>query len=294
MPCQTAAPRWRLLFVVFAVWTAGTAVAGAAPIDWHAAVTAGDAPQPAVVLSCPGCCSSHGGISSTCASNGRIYCNDGTISPSCSCSSCGVSTTPPPPPPPTCSGGQYYDGTRCVCPSGQAYIAGYCTTCTNGHVVSSSGTTCVCPSGKVEQGGVCVSSTTTPPSFAIGGGISGNWYHPSQSGHGFQIEVLKDPLGYATAFWFVFDNDGNQAWIAGTGQISGNQIVMNSARRLGARFPPYFDANSAQGVPWGTITFTFTDCTHGHVAWTATDPSFTSAGSMDIQRLTQILGTSCP
>ena len=73
-----------------------------------------------------------------------------------------------------------------------------------------------------------------------------------------------------------------------------SRLARKFGRRLGARFPPYFDANSAQGVPWGTITFTFTDCTHGHVAWTATDPSFTSAGSMDIQRLTQILGTSCP
>lgn len=44
-----------------------------------------------VFAGCPGCCSSHGGISSSCSSNGRIYCMDGTVSPSCSCSSCGVS-----------------------------------------------------------------------------------------------------------------------------------------------------------------------------------------------------------
>lgn len=43
---------------------------------------------------CPGCCSSHGGISSSCSYSGRIYCNDGTVSPSCLCSSCGVATIP--------------------------------------------------------------------------------------------------------------------------------------------------------------------------------------------------------
>ena len=48
---------------------------------------------------CPGCCSSHGGISSSCDSSGRIYCKDGTVSPSCTCSKCGVSgaITPPAP-----------------------------------------------------------------------------------------------------------------------------------------------------------------------------------------------------
>lgn len=44
---------------------------------------------------CPGCCSGHKGISSSCAANGKVICNDGTTSPSCGCSQCGV--TPPHP-----------------------------------------------------------------------------------------------------------------------------------------------------------------------------------------------------
>ena len=47
-----------------------------------------------VWAACPGCCSSNGGISNSCAANGRIYCNDGTISPSCLCSTCGVVSPP--------------------------------------------------------------------------------------------------------------------------------------------------------------------------------------------------------
>jgi hypothetical protein len=46
---------------------------------------------------CPGCCSSHGGISNSCGTGGRIRCNDGTTSPTCSCSSCGVPSSPVPP-----------------------------------------------------------------------------------------------------------------------------------------------------------------------------------------------------
>jgi plastocyanin len=134
----------------------------------------------------------------------------------------------------------------------------------------------------------------TAPGFTLGPGLSGNWYNPQQSGHGFQFEVLKDPVGFVTVFWFVFDNNGNQAWISGVGQINGNKLVMDSARRLGAKFPPNFVPTEAVGSPWGTLTFTFTDCTHGHVDWTSTDAAFTPTGSLDIERLTQVAGTTCP
>jgi hypothetical protein len=72
---------------------------------------------------CPGCCSSHGGISNSCAADGRIYCQDGTISPSCTCTSCNVA-----PPTPTCTGGRVWNGLACVCPSGQSFAEGSCYT----------------------------------------------------------------------------------------------------------------------------------------------------------------------
>jgi len=74
------------------------------------------------LAACPGCCSGHGGIGSTCAADGRIYCADGTISPSCLCSTCGVATTP------VCTGGRIWNGLACVCPSGQAFAEGSCYT----------------------------------------------------------------------------------------------------------------------------------------------------------------------
>jgi plastocyanin len=134
----------------------------------------------------------------------------------------------------------------------------------------------------------------TAPGFTLGPALSGNWYNPAQNGHGFQFEVLKDPAGFATVFWFVFDNNGNQAWISGAGQIDGNKLVVSAARRLGAKFPPNFNTDEAVGTPWGTLSFTFSDCTHGHVDWTSTDASFTATGGMDIERLTQVAGTTCP
>lgn len=52
--------------------------------------------MPASFAGCPGCCSQHGGVSSSCSSSGRIVCSDGTVSPSCSCASCGVTPVTPP------------------------------------------------------------------------------------------------------------------------------------------------------------------------------------------------------
>ena len=130
--------------------------------------------------------------------------------------------------------------------------------------------------------------------FALGPGLSGNWNNTAQDGHGFQFEVLKEPAGIVTVFWFVFDNNRNQAYIVGAAAIDGNKIVMNAGRRLGARFPPNFLSADAVGAPWGTLTFTFTDCDHGHVEWTTTDPAFNASGGMDLQRVTQLAGTTCP
>ena len=80
-----------------------------------------------VEAACPGCCSDHGGISSSCSSNGRVYCADGTVSPSCLCSTCGVPSATPTP---TCSGGGTLVGNMCVCPGGSqwAAIEGVCHT----------------------------------------------------------------------------------------------------------------------------------------------------------------------
>jgi hypothetical protein len=242
---------------------------------------------PDQIDSCSGCCSSHGGITNSCAGNGHVICRDGSVSPSCLCSSCGTS-----PPPPTCTGGSYWNGSACVCPAGETFVNGVCTivthTCSGGMIWT--GTTCACPAGEQFIYGQC---QIVSVGFTIGGGISGSWYDPSQSGHGFLIEVIKG-TDQAQAIWFAFDNSGNQAWIAGEGAISGNQVTMSALLVDGGRFPPHFDASLIERNGWGTLTFTFADCDHGTVQWATSNQAFTSSGTMNLVRLTSIEGTSCP
>lgn len=130
------------------------------------------------------------------------------------------------------------------------------------------------------------------PGFSIGTAVSGNWFDPSQSGHGFQLEKVNDTT--VTAFWFTFDAAGNQVWILGVGTIENNRIVMQAVRSRGGRFPPNFNPGSITNPPWGTLTFTFTSCNAGRLEWTSTDPAFTASGSMPLERVTSIQGTTCP
>ncbi|MBL8299730.1 MAG: hypothetical protein JNN30_15445 [Rhodanobacteraceae bacterium] len=128
-------------------------------------------------------------------------------------------------------------------------------------------------------------------SFAIGNAVSGNWFNPAQSGHGFQLEKVNDTT--VTAFWFTFDASGNQVWILGVGQLVNNRIEMQAVKSRGGRFPPNFDPAQITNPPWGTLTFTFTGCNAGNVAWTSTDPQFTASGTLMLERVTSIAGTTC-
>lgn len=62
---------------------------------------------------CPGCCSGHKGVSNSCGANNKIICKDGTTSPSCGCSQCGVAPSPP-----TCTPKK--EQKTLPCPVGQA------------------------------------------------------------------------------------------------------------------------------------------------------------------------------
>ena len=128
---------------------------------------------------------------------------------------------------------------------------------------------------------------------AISPGFTGNWFDPSQSGHGFSIEVLPDNMMLAE--WFVFAPYGGQAWIVATGPITGNTAVLQGYYPVGpgGLFPPNFNPSQLQNQPWGTITFTFTDCNSGKVSWLPTVAGYTG-GSIPITRLTIPAGLICP
>jgi hypothetical protein len=146
--------------------------------------------------------------------------------------------------------------------------------------------------------GTWVATLSSNGAFAIGPGITGSWFDPSQSGHGFAIEVLPEtPVPQLLVYWFAFAPYpvGGTTWIWGAGPINGNQAVISASQVAGPGgfFPPNFDPSQVSGVPWGTITFTFTDCTNGIASWQPTVAGYT-AGTIPITRLTLPAGLTCP
>ena len=125
----------------------------------------------------------------------------------------------------------------------------------------------------------------------ITSGFTGAWYDPSQSGHGLFLEVL--PNNTLVAWWFTFTPDGTQqAWFGGTGTINGNTAVLDVVLTTGGQWPS-FDPSRIVNNPWGTLTFTFTDCTHGRVDFASTYPGYGS-GHLDLTRLTDPSLVTCP
>jgi hypothetical protein len=129
--------------------------------------------------------------------------------------------------------------------------------------------------------------------FAIGSGMTGNWFAPDQAGHGFIVEVL--PNNVLLAEWFVFAPDGGPTWIVATGPIAGDTAVLDAYQTdgPGGRFPPNFDPAQIANRRWGTLTFRFTDCDSGQASWQPVAPGY-AVGSMSIKRLTLPAGLSCP
>jgi len=146
--------------------------------------------------------------------------------------------------------------------------------------------------GSVVSIQIPAAAATTPPPFTIGPGMTGQWFDPNESGHGFGIEVL--PGNQMLAEWFVFAPTGGPTWILGTGPITGNTAVLTAIQSAGSGglFPPNFNQNQVQNVPWGTISFTFSDCNNGIASWQPTAAGYT-AGSIPITRLTLPAGLSC-
>jgi hypothetical protein len=106
------------------------------------------------------------------------------------------------------------------------------------------------------------------------------------------LEVLSD--NRMLAMWFAFNPEGSQqSWFGGVGTYSGaTATIIDVVRPTGGRWIPNFDPNSIVRSPWGTLTFTFTDCNHGRVDFNS--GLGYGSGSMNLLRLTQPAGLACP
>jgi hypothetical protein len=98
------------------------------------------------------------------------------------------------------------------------------------------------------------------------------------------------------AIWFTYTPDGSSRnWIYAQGTYDRTKATTTLPAFLsaGGKFPPSIQTSDVTADPWGTLTFTFTDCDHGTASWNSVMPGYGS-GSLPIVRLTSIDGAVCP
>lgn len=141
---------------------------------------------------------------------------------------------------------------------------------------------------------VCL-ACASPPNYAIDRGVSGLWYNPSQSGHGFELTVVS-PATIA-ASWYTYTVTGRPVWVTGLlTEISPGVVSGPVFYYQGMRFGE-FDPATNFAYSWGTLKFTFSGCDGAVVDYSGTlqftDGSSFGAGSIPIQKLVGVQDLAC-
>jgi hypothetical protein len=123
--------------------------------------------------------------------------------------------------------------------------------------------------------------------------LTGSWYNPAQSGHGFSLEVSAN--GLVVIYWYTYHHDGTPTFILAVGQANGDTVTADAYYNTGMRFG-VFDPDERTESPWGSISITFHDCQSATVEYESTfehgGMAFGS-GSFPIQRLVSIDQLQC-
>lgn len=124
---------------------------------------------------------------------------------------------------------------------------------------------------------------------SVGGGVSGYWYNPEQSGHGLSVTVPD--LDRGIAIWHVYDEQGHPLTLYLDGEISGRSLSGTVYAPTGMVFGE-FDPATLEMPVWGTAEIRFDDCQTASLSWQSEQVGFAS-GDMGLQRLAMPVGMQC-
>jgi len=143
------------------------------------------------------------------------------------------------------------------------------------------------------DGASCDGGGPPPPTFTITAGITGSWYDRERDGEGYNIEIVGSSLDpQLLAYFYTYDDAGNQMWLVGQGPANGDTAVVPVQVTSGAVYGDDFDKDDVVRQDWGTLTFTFSSCTAGSVVRASTMGFGTT--TENFVRLTSITGLTCP
>ncbi len=126
----------------------------------------------------------------------------------------------------------------------------------------------------------------------VTGCLSGSYTKPDQPGHGINIQVVdSNNQDLVLITWYTYQN-GQQLWLTGSSQLTGQQAQVQLNQFSGPGFPPEFDTNELNSNPWGTIQLDFSNPNQLDIEWTSDVEGF-GTGSMTMVKLTQLSGHVC-
>jgi len=116
---------------------------------------------------------------------------------------------------------------------------------------------------------------------------TGSWYDPSRPGEGLVVEVLEN--NRAIVLWMTYDNEGNQMWLQGMGDIdpdagyNGLLTIDDMWIFSGSYWGSEFNAADVTARQFGTISLDFYICIYANMTYDS--PEFGS-GTLRLTRLT--------
>jgi hypothetical protein len=135
---------------------------------------------------------------------------------------------------------------------------------------------------------VQITNETLPAPFVLEPGTAAAWGDTQRDGEGFILEML--PNNQAIMFWFTYNDDGEQDWYIGVGEVRGNRILFPRVLRVsGGVFGPAFDPDLVTEEVVGSARFIWSDCDRGSMDWRIG----TRHGRQNLARLTSIMGLDC-
>jgi len=125
------------------------------------------------------------------------------------------------------------------------------------------------------------------------GGASGEYYDPERDLEGFFIEVVQQAEGRVIVVtWFTYDL-GRQMWLAGSAALEDGAESVEVPMEIfgGTDFGDAFATSEVEREDWGTLTFSFPDCSTATVDYSS-ELDF-GEGSLSLIRLTNLVGVDC-
>ena len=125
-------------------------------------------------------------------------------------------------------------------------------------------------------------------SNALLSGLSGSWYLPARNGEGIVFQTIAP--GRAFAYWFTYNQAGEQAWFFGFGSIKDGKLVLDQVYApTGPKFGPDYDPDDLVLNEWGSLDFNLS-CSGFSYSY---ESEGFGSGQREVQNLSRIGQTRC-